>query len=54
MTVGLGCLSDLIFSEKNRTGKVIGDYQNLNLPIMMCKELGIHFEMRPQKQEVTN
>ena len=54
MTVGLGCLSDLYFLRKNRTGKVIGDYQNLNLSILICKELGIHFEMRPQKQEVTN
>ena len=54
MTVGLGCLSDLYFLRKNRTGEVIGDCQNLDLSIMMSKELGTHFEMRPQKQEVTN
>ena len=38
MTVGLGCLSDLYFLRKNRTGEVIGDCQNLDLPILMSKE----------------
>lgn len=54
MTVGLGCLSDLYFLRKNRIGEVIGDCQNLDLSILMRKELGTHFEMRPQRQEVTN
>jgi hypothetical protein len=38
MTVGLGW-SDLCFLRKNRAGEVIGDYQNLDLPILMFKEL---------------